>query len=112
MAQSSRALGAPAAIRRRQSSTTARSARAWAVVGSPIDSTLGARNTSGPKYGAMPVSGGHRRDTAGGSDEPVPSVAAGMDDILLAISDAPAELVAAEIFPALLNFEWVMGPVG
>ncbi len=49
-----------------------------------------------------PFAGSDRRDSNGISDEPVPSVATSLDDVLVSIPDASAELVAAEIFPDIL----------
>ena len=50
-----------------------------------------------------PFSDGDGRDTWLVSDEPIRGVAAGLDDVLVAPPDAPAELVAAEIFPHVLD---------
>src|SRR6266536_1371223 len=50
-----------------------------------------------------PFAGGDRSDADGVGDEPIPCVAASLDDVVVALPDGPAELVAAEIFPHVLD---------
>ena len=58
---------------------------------------------AGLSFDRCPFAGSDRRDADGVGTEPVPGVAASLDDVLVTLPDAPAELVAAEIFPDVLD---------
>ena len=51
----------------------------------------------------MPISVSDGRDADRVCDEPVPSIATSLDDVVVAFPDAPAEFVAAEILPDVLD---------
>jgi hypothetical protein len=50
-----------------------------------------------------PIPGGYRSDPGGIANEPVPGIAARLDDGVIALPNPHAELIAAKIFPDILD---------
>ena len=79
------------------------------IAGLPLDYELlmrGGANSLIPaalSADRCPFSGGDRSDAYLVGHKPIPSVAAGLDDVLVATPDASAELVGAEILPDVLD---------